>query len=95
MIDQLERALKELSMACYSLATPLASEPAEDRPLPAAERERVFEKFVRLDPDQRLGVSGTGLGLYIARELVERMDGRIGLIGGTGGATFYVDLPAV
>jgi PAS domain S-box-containing protein len=63
--------------------------------IPAAERERVFEKFVRLDPDQRLGVSGTGLGLYIARELVERMDGRIGLLGGTGGATFYVDLPAV
>jgi PAS domain S-box-containing protein len=62
--------------------------------IPAAERERIFEKFVRLDPDQRLGVSGTGLGLYIARELVERMDGRIGLLGGTGGATFYVDLPA-
>jgi signal transduction histidine kinase len=62
--------------------------------IPAAERERVFEKFYRLDPDQRSGVSGTGLGLYIARELIERMGGRIGLLGGDGGARFYVDLPA-
>ena len=62
--------------------------------IPAAERERIFEKFVRLDPDQRLGGGGTGLGLYIARELVERMDSRIGLLGDEGGATFYVDLPA-
>ncbi|HKN63334.1 MAG TPA: ATP-binding protein [Gaiellaceae bacterium] len=61
--------------------------------IPSAERERIFEKFVRLDPEQHLGVSGTGLGLYIARELVERMDGRIGLLGGAEGATFYIDLP--
>ena len=63
--------------------------------IPAAERERIFEKFYRLDPDQRSGVSGTGLGLYIARELVDRMGGRIGLLGTDGGATFYVDIPAV
>jgi PAS domain S-box-containing protein len=62
--------------------------------IPAAERERIFEKFYRLDPDQRSGVSGTGLGLYIARELVDRMGGRIGLLGSDGGATFYVDIPA-
>jgi two-component system, OmpR family, phosphate regulon sensor histidine kinase PhoR len=62
--------------------------------IPAAERERIFEKFYRLDPDQRSGVSGTGLGLYIARELVDRMGGRIGLLDSAGGATFYVDIPA-
>jgi PAS domain S-box-containing protein len=62
--------------------------------IPAGARERIFEKFFRLDPDQHLGVSGTGLGLYIARELVERMDGRIGLLGTESGAAFYVDLPA-
>jgi len=61
--------------------------------IPVAERERIFEKFYRLDPDQRSGVSGTGLGLYIARELVDRMGGRIGLLANDGGATFYVDLP--
>jgi PAS domain S-box-containing protein len=68
---------------------------ADDGPGIAPEaRDRVFEKFYRLDPEQRSGVSGTGLGLYIARELVERMDGRIGLLGAKSGATFYVDLPA-
>ena len=62
--------------------------------IPADARDRVFEKFYRLDPEQRSGVSGTGLGLYIARELVERMSGRIGLLGAESGATFYVDLPS-
>ena len=44
---------------------------------PASEQRRVFEKFYRLDPNMNRGVGGTGLGLYICRELVRRMDGRI------------------
>jgi PAS domain S-box-containing protein len=61
--------------------------------IPPAEQERIFEKFHRLDPAQRSGVGGTGLGLYIARELAERMDGRVGLLRRARGATFYVDVP--
>ncbi|HET8527430.1 MAG TPA: ATP-binding protein [Gaiellaceae bacterium] len=61
--------------------------------IPPGEQERIFEKFYRLDPAQSSGVGGTGLGLYIARELVERMDGRVGLLRRDGGATFYVDVP--
>lgn len=61
--------------------------------IPVAERERVFEKFFRVDPAQRSGVGGTGLGLYIARELVQRMGGRIGYLPREHGAAFYVDLP--
>ena len=45
--------------------------------IPPAEHERIFEKFYRLDPNLTRGVGGTGLGLYICRALVERMDGRI------------------
>ena len=67
---------------------------ADDGPgIPAGERERVFEKFYRLDPAQHAGVGGTGLGLYIARELVRRMDGRIGFLPRERGTTVFVDVP--
>jgi signal transduction histidine kinase len=48
---------------------------------------------VRLDPGQRSGVGGTGLGLYIARELARRMGGRLGLLPRPQGAMFFVDVP--
>ena len=61
--------------------------------VPASEQDRIFEKFYRLDPYQHGGVGGTGLGLYIAKELVDRMDGRIGLTPRDGGTSVFVDLP--
>jgi len=63
--------------------------------IPASEQERIFEKFHRLDPAQAGGVGGTGLGLYITRELVKRMGGRISVDSHAGaGSTFSVVLPA-
>jgi PAS domain S-box-containing protein len=63
--------------------------------IPPAERERVFEKFVRLDPELAQGVGGTGLGLYICRELIGIMGGRIWADARAGGgSTFVVELPA-
>jgi signal transduction histidine kinase len=62
--------------------------------IPTEEHERVFEKFYRLDPDMTQGVGGTGLGLYICRELIEGMDGRIWLESSPGaGSTFSFELP--
>ena len=58
------------------------------------EQERIFEKFFRLDPNLTRGVGGTGLGLYICRELVHRMHGRIWVVSdGRRGSTFTVELP--
>jgi signal transduction histidine kinase len=63
--------------------------------IPAAEHGRIFEKFYRLDPDMSGGIGGTGLGLYIARELVRRVGGRIWVKANEGGGSiFYVELPA-
>jgi signal transduction histidine kinase len=62
--------------------------------IPLEQHDRVFEKFFRLDPDMTQGVGGTGLGLYICRELVEVMDGRIWLESEPGkGSTFSFELP--
>ena len=62
--------------------------------IPASERRRVFEKFYRLDPHMTRGIGGTGLGLYICRELVHRLDGRIWVDSNNGkGSTFFVQIP--
>ncbi|MGH3007842.1 MAG: ATP-binding protein [Gaiellaceae bacterium] len=63
--------------------------------IPAGEHERIFEKFYRLDPALTRGVGGSGLGLYISRELVSRMGGRLSVRSRPGeGAAFTVELPA-
>jgi signal transduction histidine kinase len=62
--------------------------------IPREEHERIFDKFHRLDPNMTHGVGGTGLGLYICRELVERMEGRIWVDSEPGkGTTFTFELP--
>jgi PAS domain S-box-containing protein len=62
--------------------------------IPHHEHQRIFEKFYRLDPHLKQGVRGTGLGLYICRELVHRMRGRIGVDSQAGrGSTFWIELP--
>ena len=58
------------------------------------EHHAVFEKFYRGDPQHRAVPSGTGLGLYVCRELVRRMGGTIGVRSEPGrGSTFWFDLP--
>ena len=62
--------------------------------IPLGEQKRIFDKFYRLDPDQRRGIGGSGLGLYICRELVRSMNGRIWVDSDPGkGATFTFELP--
>jgi signal transduction histidine kinase len=63
--------------------------------IPPGEQDRIFEKFYRLDPALTRGVGGSGLGLYISRELVSRMGGRMSVRSRLGeGATFTVELPS-
>jgi signal transduction histidine kinase len=61
--------------------------------IPEADRERVFGRFVRLDP-ARAGNSGAGLGLPIARWIVEMHHGTLTLESNAdGGCTFIARLP--
>jgi signal transduction histidine kinase len=60
------------------------------------DKDRLFQRFVRLDQDLNSSVRGSGLGLYISHRLVEAMDGRIwveskGIPG--EGSQFNVQLP--
>jgi PAS domain S-box-containing protein len=62
--------------------------------IPATERERIFRKFYRRESAARDGAAGTGLGLFIARELVTAMGGRIWVDSTEGeGSSFSFELP--
>jgi PAS domain S-box-containing protein len=59
--------------------------------VPAHEARRIFDRFERLDQDHRQ--AGTGLGLYIARELAHAMQGTLDVSTGVdGGAVFRLRL---
>ena len=67
-----------------------------DEGLGIAEDEltQIFDRFHRVDPNMTRGVGGTGLGLYICRELVEGMHGRMWVTSTEGeGSTFSFELP--
>ena len=62
--------------------------------IPAAEREWIFRKFYRAESAARDGAAGTGLGLFIAKELVNAMGGRIWVDSTEGeGSSFAFELP--
>jgi PAS domain S-box-containing protein len=63
--------------------------------IPASEHERIFRKFYRAESAARDGAAGTGLGLFIAKELVTAMGGRIWVDSTEGqGSSFAFELPA-
>ncbi len=62
--------------------------------IPAEMREKVFEKFFRVDNSDRRMVGGTGLGLALVKDIVDAHGGRIWIEPrAPKGSTFFISLP--
>jgi two-component system phosphate regulon sensor histidine kinase PhoR len=78
-----------------SLSPTVRIEVKDDGPgVPEEHRERIFERFYRVDAGRSKEAGGTGLGLSIVKHLVLAMGGEIGVHENVPhGAVFTVDLP--
>jgi two-component system phosphate regulon sensor histidine kinase PhoR len=64
--------------------------------IPDDARERIFERFYRLDPGRSREAGGSGLGLSIVKHLAQSLGGEVTVTRGRlGGSLFAVRLPAV
>lgn len=61
--------------------------------VPEADRERIWEPYVRLDRDRHSSIAGTGIGLAVVKELVGRSSGSCRVERGARGARFVVTFP--
>jgi PAS domain S-box-containing protein len=62
--------------------------------IPQDQLEKIFERYHRVDSKAARLVSGTGLGLYISKKLIEAQGGKIWVESQVGsGSTFYLTLP--
>ena len=62
-------------------------------PIPEVEREKIFERFYRIDKSRNRSEKRYGLGLAIAKSTVEKYNGRIEVICKDGGTNFRVSIP--
>lgn len=62
-------------------------------PIPPADRERIFDRFVRLDDSRSRDAGGSGLGLAIARDIISTHEGTLSVDDLAEGAAMRIRLP--
>ena len=82
LVDNAARyATSKVSLSVVTEGKNAVIEVADDGPgIPVEDRERVFERFVRLDDSRSRQRGGTGLGLAIVRQLVQAHDGTVAFV---------------
>ena len=63
------------------------------RPLSKSEQEKLFQKFSRIEKENSKNVKGAGVGLYFAKEIIERHGGKIWYEPKPDGSNFIFTLP--
>jgi signal transduction histidine kinase len=64
--------------------------------IPEGFHNAIFDKFTQASKDDKHSTDGTGLGLFLTKEFVERLQGDISFVSKVGeGTTFYVTLPCL
>lgn len=62
--------------------------------IPAQSQDKIFSKFYRADNATKIKTDGTGIGLYISKQIIDEHDGTIWFESQEGeGTTFYIQLP--
>ena len=94
LVDNAARhAITTVTIGLYSRRDFAVLEVGNDGPpIPVGERERIFERFVRLDGSRTRSAGGSGLGLAIVKQIAEFHGGQVGVIPGER-AGFEVRLP--
>ena len=104
--DRVQRAVRNLvdnasrhahttvSMSLSSDGNVAQIDVVDDGPgIPAADRQRVFDRFVRLDDSRTRAVGGTGLGLAIVRQIAQAHDGDVAFLDVPAGSLVRLRLP--
>jgi signal transduction histidine kinase len=96
LLDNASRYARDRVVVTVAQAEPglVRVEVRDDGPgIPTADRERVFERFARVDEARDRSHGGAGLGLAIARDIAVRHGGRLYVADSADGACLVAELP--
>ncbi|WP_260478668.1 HAMP domain-containing sensor histidine kinase [Kibdelosporangium aridum] len=95
LLDNAERyANHQITVRLTTNTTTAVLEVSNDGPeIPSADRERIFDRFTRLDDARTRGTGGTGLGLSIAHRIATAHHGTIHATNSEGCTTFITRIP--